>query len=108
MRVVFPVTDSVPLMVELPAFSPPNDADVLKRLVEEEMLENKVEEVACWKEELPKTVRVPFAESAPPTVSTLESVVEPVTAKVPEVVAPVVVSPPLKASWVVVALLGKR
>ena len=72
------------------------------------MVEKKVEEVACPKVELPRTVSDPLAESAPPTVSRLESVVEPVTAKVPEVVAPVVVSPPLKASWVVVALLGKR
>ena len=52
------------------------------------MVEKKVEEVACPKVELPRTVSDPLALSAPPTVSRLASVVEPVTAKVPVEVAP--------------------
>ena len=65
-------------------------------------------EVAPWREVLPLTVKVPLALSAPPTLRMDARVVEPVTAKVPVEVAPVVVSPPLKASVVEVALLGKR
>ena len=49
----------------------------------------------------------PFALSTPPTLSTLETVEEPVTASA-VVVAPTAVSPPLNAICVVVALDGKR
>lgn len=47
-----------------------------------------------------------FAESAPPMLRSWR-VEEPVTVSADEV-APVVVRPPLKEIWVVVALLGKR
>ena len=52
-------------------------------------------------------VKVPplLALSAPPTLRMLEMVEEPVTARA-VVVAPAAVSPPLKAIWVEVALLG--
>ncbi len=53
------------------------------------------------------TVRAVARLTAPPTLRTEEMVVEPVTARA-VVVAPVAVSPPLKAMAVVVALLGKR
>jgi hypothetical protein len=54
----------------------------------------------------PVTASVLLALSAPPTVRSEETVVEPVMATVPVEVAPVVVNPPLKASWVEVAALG--
>ena len=53
-------------------------------------------EVAAWSEVPPSTVSEPLALSAPPTLSMEVRVVEPVTAKVPVEVAPVVVRPPLK------------
>lgn len=52
----------------------------------------------------PSTLSVPLAFSAPPTLSKLEIVVDDVTAKVPVLVAPVVVRPPLKLSKVEVPL----
>ena len=60
-------------------------------------------EVAPWSDVLPSTESVLFALSAPPTLRTLLTVDEPVTASEVEV-APAAVSPPLKASCVVVAL----
>ncbi len=62
------------------------------------------DEVASARMVLPATESVPLALSAPPTLSKLEMVVEPVTANVPVEVAPVVVRPPLNARVVEVAL----
>lgn len=66
----------------------------------------KLVEVAFASVVLPATVSEPFALSAPPTLRRLASVVEPVTAKVPVEVAPVVVRPPLNAIGLDVALEG--
>ena len=104
--VVWPVTESVPLCVVLPEVSVPKDAAVEKRLVDEATDEKNVVEVACWSDVLPRTVSVPLALSAPPTLRSDDTVVEPVTARVPVVVAPVVVRPPLKATSEDVAPLG--
>jgi hypothetical protein len=46
-RVERPVTESVPLMVELPVVSVPSDAVVEKRLVDEETDEKKLVVVPC-------------------------------------------------------------
>jgi hypothetical protein len=56
---------------------------------------------------LPARFKVPPKKVFPETLRLLEMVVEPVTAREVEV-APAAVSPPLKASCVVVALPGKR
>ena len=54
--------------------------------------------VACWREELPRTVRVPLALRAPPTLRRDAIVVEPMWYEEPVVVAPpLMVSPP---AWV--------
>jgi hypothetical protein len=90
--------------VVLPLVRVPKDAAVENRPVEEAVVEKNAVEVACWRLVLPKTVRVPLALSAPPTLRSEPRVVEAVTANVPVDVAPVVVSPPLKARSVDVAL----
>jgi len=63
--------------------------------------------VAFTKEKLPARFKVPPRKVLPLTLRLFVIVVEPVTAREVEV-APAAVSPPLKASCVVVALFGKR
>ncbi len=63
-------------------------------------------EVAPFSEVPPRTVRVLLALRAPFTLRSEARVVDPVTAKVPVLVAPVVVRPPLKATSEVVAPPG--
>ena len=104
--VVLPVTLRVPWCVVLPEVRVPNDAAVEKRLVLDAVVAKDDVEVAAWRLVLPKTVSEPLALRAPPTERSDESVVEPVTARVPVEVAPVVVKPPLNASCVDVAFEG--
>ena len=87
-----------------PALSVPKLAAEAKRLVDEAVVEKKLLEVACWSEVLPSTVSAPLALSEPPTLRIEPTVVELVTAKVPVLVAPVVVRPPLNCVSVEVAL----
>ena len=69
---------------------------VAKRLVEDAIVANIVVEVALANVVLPSTVNEEFALTAPPTLSTVLMVVEPVTASA-EVVAADAVNPPLNA-----------
>jgi len=72
------------------------------------MVEEKVmaPEYVCAPAKVPLKVPPPLALSEPPTLSNDDRVVEPVTANVPVLVAPVVVRPPLKATSVEVAPAG--
>ena len=109
-RVVLPVTLSVPLCTALPVvIVPPTLRAPLT--VDEPLTANEVL-VAPWSDVPPRIVNellalsAPFALIAPATLRSDASVVEPVTAKVPVEVAPVVVRPPLNAICVDVALPG--
>ena len=104
------VTPPVPFPVKMPPRVvepvPPKEVErVVVPMTEPEEFANRSEEaieviarlvvVACCSEELPRTVKVPFALRAPETLSKLAIVVEPVRYEVPVVVAPpLIVRPP--------------